>query len=78
MCTKWFADGDVHSYFSPYESPYDAFVNFKNVLKDFKEVIVAACVRQVEELKRGASWIDNLKEVVPGKTPEHTTLITFQ
>ncbi len=39
MCTKWFADDDVHAYFSPYESPYDAFVNFKNVLKDFREAI---------------------------------------
>ena len=36
MCTKWFADGDVHAYFSPYETPYDAFVNFQNVLKDFR------------------------------------------
>lgn len=36
MCTKWFADGDVHAYFSPFESPYDAFVNYMNVLKDFK------------------------------------------
>jgi alpha-amylase len=35
MCTKWFADGDVHAYFSPFESPYDAFINYKNVLKDF-------------------------------------------
>lgn len=35
MCTKWFGDGDVHAYFSPYESPYDAFINFMNVLKDF-------------------------------------------
>lgn len=35
MCTKWFADGDVHAYFSPYESPYDAFINYMNVLKDF-------------------------------------------
>src|SRR3989344_4369555 len=26
MCTKWFADGDVHKYFNPYESPYDAFI----------------------------------------------------
>src|SRR3990172_8240398 len=24
MCTKWFADGDVHKYFNPFESPYDA------------------------------------------------------
>jgi alpha-amylase len=37
MCTKWFADGDVHAYFSPYESPYEAFVTFINAFKDFKE-----------------------------------------
>lgn len=35
MCTKWFADGDVHAYFSPFESPYDAFINYENVFKDF-------------------------------------------
>ena len=32
MCTKWFADGDVHKYFNPYDSPYDSFINFMNVL----------------------------------------------
>jgi alpha-amylase len=35
MSTKWFSDGDVHKYFNPYESPYDAFINFMNVLSDF-------------------------------------------
>jgi alpha-amylase len=34
MCTKWFSDGDVHAYFSPYESPYEAFINYANVLAD--------------------------------------------
>jgi len=34
MCTKWFSDGDVHAYFSPYESPYDAFMYFMNALRD--------------------------------------------
>ncbi len=34
MCTKWFNDGDVHKYFSPYESPYEAFISFMNVLND--------------------------------------------
>jgi alpha-amylase len=34
MCTKWFADGDVHKYFSPYDSPHDAFIAFMNVLDD--------------------------------------------
>jgi len=36
MCTKWFADGDVHKYFNPHESPYDAFVAFMNVLTDLE------------------------------------------
>ena len=36
MCTKWFADGDVHKYFSPYESPYEAFINFMNAYQDLK------------------------------------------
>ena len=35
MCTKWFSDGDVHKYFNPYDSPYDAFINYMNVLSDF-------------------------------------------
>lgn len=35
MCTKWFADGDVHSYFTPYGSPYDAYINYMNVMADF-------------------------------------------
>ncbi len=34
MCTKWFNDGDVHKYFNPYESPYDAYISFMNVLSD--------------------------------------------
>jgi alpha-amylase len=36
MCTKWFADGDVHKYFNPYDSPYDAYVSFMNVIHDLK------------------------------------------
>lgn len=35
MCTKWFSDGDVHKYFNPYDTPYDAFINFMNILSDF-------------------------------------------
>ena len=36
MCTKFFSDGQVHSYFNPFESPYDAFINYMNVLSDFE------------------------------------------
>ena len=42
MCTKWFADGDVHSYFTPYGTPYDAYINYMNVLADFSLRLDAA------------------------------------
>lgn len=36
MCTKWFADGDVHKYFNPYETPYEAFIAYTNALHDLE------------------------------------------
>ena len=36
MCTKYFTDGDVHAYFSPYDSPYEAFLYFMNALRDVR------------------------------------------
>lgn len=41
MCTKWFSDGDIHAYFSPYESPYEAFIFFQNALRDLTARLVA-------------------------------------
>ena len=35
MCTKFFSDGEIHSRFNPYETPYEAFINYMNVLSDF-------------------------------------------
>lgn len=35
MSTKRKADGAVHSHFSPYETPFQAFTNYMNVLSDF-------------------------------------------
>ncbi len=52
MCTKWSADGDVHAYFSPYQSPYDAYVAFMNALSDL-QLRVASRVEGAKE-KRAA------------------------
>jgi len=35
MCTKFAQDGDVHRYFSPYDTPHDGFIAFMNVIDDF-------------------------------------------
>jgi alpha-amylase len=37
MCTKYFSDGDVHKYFNPYDSPYDSYINFMNVLGNLQK-----------------------------------------
>ncbi|MCD4699422.1 MAG: glycoside hydrolase family 57 protein [Phycisphaerae bacterium] len=36
MCTKYFADGDVHKYFNPYQSPYDSYINYMNILDSIR------------------------------------------
>ncbi len=42
MCTKYSADGDVHAYFSPYDSPYHAFLYFMNAVRDVRYRIMEA------------------------------------
>lgn len=37
MCTKWFSDGDVHKYFNPYDTPYECFINYMNILQDIAD-----------------------------------------
>jgi alpha-amylase len=56
MCTKWWQDGDVHKYFSPYGSPYEAFINYMNALHDLKlrahEKVSKDRAEKVEKIKR--------------------------
>jgi alpha-amylase len=53
MATKWLSDGDVHTYFNPYGSAYEAFINYMNVLSDFsneldRQLALRETVRQPE------------------------------
>ena len=58
MCTKFFSDGEVHKYFNPYDTPYEAFINYMNVISDFQirldEKRAALDVKEtaVEELEK--------------------------
>ena len=36
MCTKYWSDGDVHKYFSPYESPSESYIYFINAINDLE------------------------------------------
>lgn len=63
MCTKWFSDGDVHKYFNPYESPYESYIAFMNIIGDLdirvaKTAEANAAIREkadsiVSEIKAG-------------------------
>ncbi|MGV9002785.1 glycoside hydrolase family 57 protein [Flavobacterium sp.] len=51
MCTKYFSDGDVHKYFNPYNSPYEAFINYMNVLSDFEKRLMECSTDQEKSVK---------------------------
>jgi len=62
MCTKWWSDGDVHAYFSPYESPYDAYIAFMNALSDLqlrvteKLRVQTEVVEEIAEVRKDTFW----------------------
>ena len=66
MCTKFFSDGAVHSYFNPYDTPYDAFINYMNVLSDFT-LRVNAAVPQTgveQEISNLTGIIEEKEEII--------------
>jgi alpha-amylase len=72
MCTKFFSDGAVHAYFNPYDTPYDAFMNYMNVLSDFEIRINRMCPateEQIEILKLG-SQIKAKNEIIEKQSVE--------
>jgi alpha-amylase len=63
MCTKFFSDGEVHKYFNPYSTPYEAFINYMNILSDFKIRLNALVPESAKDLE-----ITNLKELIHTKS----------
>ena len=55
MATKWLSDGDVHSYFNPYGSSYEAFINYMNVLSDFEIEVEKALAAKKSRKKETAT-----------------------
>jgi len=51
MCTKQTSDGDVHRYFNPYDSPYDSYINFMNVLDNLRLRIGARLRERLQNLR---------------------------
>jgi alpha-amylase len=54
MCTKFWNDGDVHKYFSPFDSPYDAYMYYMNVFSDMECRIKEALKKQKPQVNTPA------------------------
>lgn len=79
MCTKWFSDDDPHKLFNPYPSPYEAFINFMNILADFKIRVESYSKEKTtiftvdgSELKNdiisaGKDVLDNISDIIKKK-----------
>ncbi len=61
MATKFFSDGAVHAYFNPYETPYDAFMNYMNVLSDF-EIRIKRCFPTTSEQEQISKLETTIRE----------------
>ena len=55
MAPKWLSDGDGHSYFNPFGSSYEAFINYMNVLSDFEIEVEKALAAKKSRKKETAS-----------------------
>jgi len=62
MSTKKGGDGVVHKYFSPYPSPYEAFINYMNILTDFS--------MRVQVLKAGKIEVSRPAEAIVNQLPQ--------
>jgi len=77
MCTKYFADGDVHKYFNPYDSPYDSYINFMNVLDNLQ----SRCARQeiggaVNPVMENSTQMHFPDAVSPHQNPPHLQTVS--
>lgn len=54
MCIKYSHDGDVHKYFSPYDSPYDAYLDHRSAVEAF-ERLCQSRVKLLEAEKQAAN-----------------------
>lgn len=71
MCTKFFSDGEVHKSFNPYANPYEAFINYMNVMSDFSFRLNALVPKSPKDQE-----IAKLKEIIEEKSKK--LLITDQ
>ncbi|OGG66885.1 alpha-amylase [Candidatus Kaiserbacteria bacterium RIFCSPLOWO2_02_FULL_45_11b] len=78
MCTKWSEDGDVHAYFSPYQSPYDAYIAFMNALSDLQLRVSHSLTEREARAKERALKKEKLAATLEEVSPATVVPITVE
>ncbi len=74
MSTKFFSDGEVHRYFNPYNTPYEAFINYMNALSDFiiriDDAVATFGLKPVPSEKKPAGQARPAQAKAPARAPK--------
>ncbi len=57
MSTKDAADGEVHNYFSPFDTPFDAYIYFMNILSDIEIRLEKEGIKVKDLLRDPENWV---------------------
>ena len=75
MCTKLFSDGAIHQYFTPYDTPYEAFINYMNVLSDFIVRVDVEYAKAQQKAEKNKAETGENKAVVKAQEPKAKTAV---
>lgn len=74
MCTKWMSDASSRRFKSVYSSPYDAYINYMNVLSDLISRVNDAIAEKVALLKKDSHYADELSKFITCDETEYSSL----
>lgn len=74
MGTKWLADGSTRRFKNVYSSPYDAYINYMNVLSDLTSRINEGVRNKMSTLSKNKLYTESISKIISGYQSEYTPL----
>jgi len=74
MGTKWLADGSARRFKNVYSSPYDAYINYMNVLSDLTSRVNDSLLKKMDALHKNKAYAEQILKIAPADTTEYTSL----
>ncbi|MBF0575229.1 glycoside hydrolase family 57 protein [Dysgonomonas sp. GY617] len=74
MCTKWMSDAASRRFKSVYSSPYDAYINYMNVLSDLISRVNEAVAEKVDLLMKDSHYANEISKFVTPHETEYSSL----